>query len=64
MECEWLKTDVQNISIKRFGATKTTNGLSALIQLENQSNVEQTTELLLANEQTELVKEEVNNTSE
>ena len=54
-----LKTDVQNISIKRFGATKTTNGLSALIQLENQSNVEQTTELLLANEQTEVVKEEV-----
>ena len=54
-----LKTDVQNISIKRFGATKTTNGLSALIQLENQSNVEQTTELLLANEQTEVVKEKV-----
>lgn len=54
-----LKTDVQNISIKRFGANKTTNGLSALIQLENQSNVEQTTELLLANEQTEVVKEKV-----
>ncbi|WP_391208259.1 vWA domain-containing protein [Psychrobacillus sp. L4] len=52
-----LTTEVSNVSIKRFGATKTNNGISALIQLDNQSNKEQVTELLLSNEQSELVKE-------
>lgn len=51
--------DVVNTSIKRFGATKTAKGISVLIQLENQSNKEQVTELTLKNEQSELVKENV-----
>ncbi|WP_144509434.1 BatA and WFA domain-containing protein [Bacillus sp. FJAT-22090] len=54
-----LTTEVSNLSIKRFGATKTTSGVSALIQLANQSDQEQVTELELANEQKELVKENV-----
>ena len=56
---EGLTSEVANISIKRFGATKTNNGISALIQLENQSNKEQITELSLANEQKNLLKENV-----
>ena len=52
--------DVTNISIQRFGATKTTNGISALIQLENQSSEEAVTMLTLSNEQRKLFSEEVN----
>lgn len=48
-----------NVSIKRFGATKTNNGISALIQLENQSAKEQVTNLSLSNEQKNLVQENV-----
>ena len=51
---EGLTSEVANVSIKRFGATKTNNGISALIQLENQSNNEQITELSIANEQKDL----------
>lgn len=53
------QADVTNISILRFGATKTTNGISALIQLENQSSEEAVTTLTLSNEQKQLVAEEV-----
>ncbi|QFF98305.1 VWA domain-containing protein [Psychrobacillus glaciei] len=56
---EGLTSEVTNISIKRFGATKTNNGISALIQLVNQSNKEQNTILTISNEQKELVKENV-----
>ncbi|WP_342600496.1 BatA and WFA domain-containing protein [Psychrobacillus sp. FSL H8-0483] len=56
---EGQTSEVTNTSIKRFGATKTSNGISALIQLENQSNKEQVTTLSLSNEQKELVKEDV-----
>ncbi|MDF2065673.1 BatA and WFA domain-containing protein [Bacillus sp. Cr_A10] len=51
--------DVRNVSLKRFGATKTNTGISALIQVENQSNKEEVTELTLSNEQTEMVKEKI-----
>jgi hypothetical protein len=53
---EGLTSEVSNVSIKRFGATKTQSGISALIQIENQSNIEQITELTISNEQNELVK--------
>ena len=56
---EGQTSEVTNTSIKRFGATKTSSGISALIQLENQSNKEQVTTLSLSNEQKELVKENV-----
>lgn len=56
---EGLTSEVANLSMKRFGATKTNNGISALIQLENQSNKEQITELSIANEQGNLLKENV-----
>ncbi|MFJ8066533.1 BatA and WFA domain-containing protein [Psychrobacillus sp. NPDC096426] len=56
---EGLTSEVGNLSMKRFGATKTNNGISALIQLENQSNKEQITELSIANEQEDLWKENV-----
>lgn len=51
--------DVRNVSLKRFGATKTNTGISALVQVENQSNKEEVTELTLSNEQTEMVKEKI-----
>ncbi|MEI4771815.1 BatA and WFA domain-containing protein [Psychrobacillus sp. FJAT-51614] len=51
--------DVSNISLKRFGATKTNTGISALIQVENQSNKEKVTVLTLSNENKELVKENI-----
>lgn len=51
--------DVRNVSLKRFGATKTNTGISALIQVENQSNKEEVTELTLSNEHTEMVKEKI-----
>ncbi|TQR08327.1 vWA domain-containing protein [Psychrobacillus soli] len=56
---EGLTSEVANLSMKRFGATKTNNGISALIQLENQSNKEQITELSIANEKEDLLKENV-----
>lgn len=56
---EGLTSEVANLSMKRFGATKTNNGISALIQLENQSDKEQITELSIANEQKNLLKENV-----
>ncbi|TQR20161.1 vWA domain-containing protein [Psychrobacillus vulpis] len=56
---EGLTAEVENMSIKRFGATKTNSGISALIQLDNQSNKEQVTELILSNEKENLVKEQV-----
>lgn len=56
---EGLTKEVVNVSIKRFGATKTSSGISTLIQLENQSNKEQKMELTLSNEQKELVSENV-----
>ncbi|SER61370.1 BatA and WFA domain-containing protein [Psychrobacillus sp. OK032] len=56
---EGLTSEVANLSIKRFGATKTNTGISVLIQLENQSNKEQITALSLANEQKNLLKEDV-----
>ncbi|MFJ5771227.1 BatA and WFA domain-containing protein [Psychrobacillus sp. NPDC093180] len=58
-QVEGLTSEVVNLSIKRFGATKTNTGISALIQLENQSNNEQTTALVVANEKKELLKEKV-----
>lgn len=56
---EGLTTEVSNVSIKRFGATKTNNGTSVLIQLDNQTNKEQITELTISNEKNKLVKEKV-----
>ena len=52
-------SEVSNISIKRFGATKTSSGISSLIQLENQTNKEHVTTLTLSNEQKTLMKESV-----
>ncbi|WP_313891447.1 BatA and WFA domain-containing protein [Psychrobacillus sp.] len=54
-----LTTDALNLSIKRFGATTTASGISALIQVENQSNKEQQTEVILSNEEKELVKKQI-----
>ena len=56
---EALTTDITNVSIKRFGATETKNGISTLVQLENQSNKEFTTELTISNEEKRLMTEEV-----
>lgn len=56
---EGLTSEVANLSMKRFGATKTNTGISALIQLENQSDKEQITELSIANEKKNLMKENV-----
>lgn len=56
---EGLTTESSNLSIKRFGATKTNSGVSALIQVANQSDQDQVTELAIANEQKDLVKENV-----
>lgn len=56
---EALTTDVTNVSIKRFGATETATGISALVQLENQSDKEFVTELTISSEDKKLVTEEV-----
>ncbi|GGA17578.1 vWA domain-containing protein [Psychrobacillus lasiicapitis] len=58
-QVEALTSEVANLSIKRFGATKTNSGVSALIQLENQTRNEQTTALVVSNEQKDLLKEKV-----
>lgn len=57
---EALTTEVTNASIKRFGATETANGISTLVQIENQSEKESTTELSISNEEKILVTEVVN----
>ncbi|MGB2870291.1 vWA domain-containing protein, partial [Psychrobacillus psychrotolerans] len=57
---EALTTEVTNASIKRFGATETANGISTLVQIENQSEKESTTELTISNEEKILVTEVVN----
>ena len=49
-----LQAEVSNLSIKRFGATKTNNGIAALIQIENQSAKEKTTTLIISNEEKEV----------
>ncbi|SDM48692.1 von Willebrand factor type A domain-containing protein [Psychrobacillus sp. OK028] len=54
---EALESNSTNISIKRFGATETANGISTLIQLENQSDKETNTELTISNEEKKLVSE-------
>ncbi len=54
-----LQAEVTNLSIKRFGATKTNNGIAALIQIENQSDKEQTTTLIISNEEKEVKREKV-----
>jgi len=56
---EALTVDIKNASIKRFGATETANGISTLVQLENQSDKEITTELEISNEEKKLVTEVV-----
>lgn len=56
---EALTTDITNASIKRFGATKTANGISTLVQLENQSDKEIVTELTISNEEKKLISEVV-----
>ncbi|WP_277587245.1 vWA domain-containing protein [Psychrobacillus antarcticus] len=56
---EALTSDITNASIKRFGATETANGISTLIQLENQSDKELVTELTIFNEEKRLVNEVV-----
>ncbi|QUG40926.1 BatA and WFA domain-containing protein [Psychrobacillus sp. INOP01] len=56
---EALTTNITNASIKRFGATETANGISTLVQLENQSNKEVVTELTISNEEKKLVSEVV-----
>ena len=56
---EALTTDIKNASIKRFGATETVNGISTLVQLENQSDKEITTELEISNEEKTLVTDVV-----
>lgn len=56
---EALTTDITNASIKRFGATKTANGISTLVQLENQSDKEFVTELTISNEEKKLISEVV-----
>lgn len=56
---EALTTDITNASIKRFGATETANGISTLVQLENQSDNELVTELTISNEEKKLVTEVV-----
>lgn len=57
---EALTNEVTNASIKRFGATETENGISTLVQIENQSEKESTTELTISNEEKILVTEVVN----
>lgn len=57
---EALTNEVTNASIKRFGATETANGISTLVQIENQSEKESTTELTISNEEKILVTEVVN----
>ena len=54
---EALTTNITNASIKRFGATETANGVSALVQIENQSDEDITTELTISNEEKKLVTE-------
>ncbi|MFJ7825123.1 BatA and WFA domain-containing protein [Psychrobacillus sp. NPDC096623] len=54
---EALEVNSTNVSIKRFGATETVNGISTLIQLENQSDKETKTELTISNEEKKLVSE-------
>ncbi len=54
-----LEQEVTNLSIKRFGATKTNNGIAALIQIENQSSKEQTTTLTITNHEKEIKKEKI-----
>ena len=56
---EALTTDVTNASIKRFGATETANGISTLVQLENQSEKEISTELTITSGEKNLVSEVV-----
>ena len=56
---EALTTDVTNASIKRFGATETANGISTLVQLENQSEKEISTELAITSGEKNLVSEVV-----
>lgn len=56
---EALTADITNASIKRFGATETANGISTLVQLENQSEKELVTELTISNEAKKLVTEAV-----
>lgn len=56
---EALDVNSANTSIKRFGATETANGISTLVQLENQSDKEINTELTITNEEKQLVSEVV-----
>ncbi|WP_419961467.1 vWA domain-containing protein [Psychrobacillus sp. BM2] len=56
---EALTADITNASIKRFGATETANGISTLVQLENQSEKELVTELTISNDAKKLVTEAV-----
>ena len=51
--------EVNNISIKRFGATKMKNGTSVLIQIDNQTNEEQSAKLTVSNGEKDVVKESV-----
>lgn len=56
---EALTAETTNVSIKRFGATETANGISTLVQLENQSDKESVTELTISNEEKKLISEVV-----
>ncbi|MEK4522782.1 BatA and WFA domain-containing protein [Psychrobacillus sp. FSL W7-1493] len=51
--------EVDNISIKRFGATKMKNGTSALVQIDNQTNEEQNVSLKVSNGEKDVIKEAV-----
>ena len=52
-------TEVNNISIKRFGATKMKDGTSALLQIDNQTDKEQQASLTLSNGKIDVIKESV-----